>query len=668
MPDRFLISSSSGGGRGGLRRTFAVLGTAATAVAVTAALSGAAAQASPARGMPSRASAAGVRMGQYSAAAKEYGVPASVLLAIGYSESRWEPHGSMPSADGGYGLMNLTVKTFSTISGRTGKPVQQTLVKTHYTLDEAAHLLHVPAAALKSGNAENIRGAAAVLASYARALDGGMLPATLGGWYGAVAEFSGDTQQQTAELFADDVFGTLRSGASLVTSDGQGMRLAASPGLRPDRGLISKLDLKPTPKSAVPVDCPAELNCTFTPAAYAEDPGNNPGNYGDYDIATRPRDLKINSIVIHDTEESYADTIATFENPASFVSANYVIQSSTGDITEMVRPQDVAWAVGNWYYNTHSISIEHEGFAAQGSVWFTQTMYEASAELVKYLAHRFHIPLNREDIVGHDGVVGPTTADTATQHWDPGPFWNWQYYMGLLQGKSARAELSSAGTATPGRQHVAVIDPNWASNEPPVTDCQTGTCVKLPKQPSSFVYLHTQPSFSSPLISDPALHPSGTPGTHEDADWGDKAPYGEEYVVAGQQGHWTGIWYGGGVGWFFNPPGSGQTARYTSSLVITPKPGVSSIPVYGSAFPKASAYPKVVPVRPNVPLVYTIPAGQQYVVTGAVPDDYYYAVTFDSSMPDDHTVIRGKTLYYQIVYNHRLCYVKAADVVVSYLH
>ena len=44
-----------------------------------------------------------------------------------------------------------------------------------------------------------------------------------------------------------------------------------------------------------------------------------------------------------------------------------------------------------------------------------------------------------------------------------------------------------------------------------------------------------------------------------------------------------------------------------------------------------------------------------------------YAVTCNSSMPDDHTVIRGKTLYCQIIYNHRLCYVKAADVVVRYL-
>ncbi len=648
----------------------AATATAATALAVTVAVSGAAVAAAPAAaGHQAVPPAAGDRMAAFTAAAKEFGVPASLLLAIGYNESRWQPHGTMPSADGGYGLMNLTTRTFTVASARgQGNPRRVSLVKTHFTLDEAARLLRVPAGSLKTRDAGNVRGAAAVLAGYARRLGGGRLPSTLGGWYGAVADYSGATQQKTAELFADDVFATLRTGASLVTSDGQAMRLAAAPGLRPDRRMVSRLGLKPTPHSGTPVDCPANLNCQFLPAAYAEDPGGSPYNYGDYDIAGRPRDLKINSIVIHDTESSYADAIATFQNPASYVSANYVIQSSTGDITEMVRPQDVAWAVGDWYYNTHSISIEHEGYAAQGSVWYTPVMYQTSAELVRYLAHRFGVPLNREHIVGHDNIAGPTNAYTAAQHWDPGPFWNWTYYMSLLHGGTQQAELTSGGSATPNGQHVVTIDPNFATNEPPVTDCSSGTCTLLPKQPANFVYLHTQPSSGSPLLSDPTLHPDGSVGTQQDSDWGDKAPAGAKYAVAGQKGNWTGIWYAGVTGWFYNPPGTGRAARYTSSLVVTPKPGVSSVPVYGSAFPEASAYPKVVPVQPNTPLVYKILPGQSYVLTGAVPDDYYYAVTFNSSAPDDHTVIKGKTLYYQISYNHRLFYVKAADVVVKYLH
>jgi N-acetyl-anhydromuramyl-L-alanine amidase AmpD len=618
-------------------------------------------------------------MAEFRAAAREFGVPVKLLLAVGYEESRWQSHGTGASADGGYGLMDLTGGSFPASdqrgvpagAGKAAGPTaggQAAAGRTHGTLGEAARLLHVSQAALRTSEPQNVRGAAAVLASLARGLAGGQLPATLGGWYPALAAYSGATYRQTAELFASDVLATLRTGASLVTRDGQAMRLAATGRLRPDRGPVARLGLRREPASASNVDCPPSLHCQFVPAAYQENPGGDPGNYGDYDMANRPAGLRINSIVIHDTEESYPDTIATFQNPESFVSANYVIQSATGDITEMVRPQNVAWAVGDWYYNTHSISIEHEGYAAQGATWYTQIMYKNSAELVRYLAHRFNVPLNREHIVGHDNVGGPTDADNATQHWDPGPFWNWQSYMGRLQGMNAAQERASAGTARPQGQgqRVVSIDPNWATNEPTVTDCQSGTCQKLPKQPASFVYLHSKPSASSPLLSDPDLWPKGTPGTQQDDDWGDKAPYGYQYVVAGQQGNWTGIWFAGVEGWFYNPPGSGQTARYTHASVITPKAGLSSIPVYGSAFPEASAYPKPIPVSPNAPMVYKILAGQAYVTTGSVPDDYYYAKTFNSSLPDDHTVVRGKTNYYQIQLNHRLYYVKAADVVVKH--
>ncbi len=607
----------------------------------------------------------GQRMAEFAAAAKEFGVPVSLLLAVGYNESRWEPHGTEPSVDGGYGLMDLTARSFAVASARgapaAGPPRQVTLDKTNYTLAEAARLLHVSQATLQASERQNIRGGAAVLASLARKVNGGRLPTTLGGWYAAVAAYTGDTVAQTAELFASDVFSTLRTGASLVTPDGQDMRLAATPGVRPDRHLVARLGLRQQRASSTPVDCPASLHCRFIPAAYKKN--GSVTNYGNYDTAKRPTDLKINSIVIHDTEGSYASAIATFQNSQSYVSANYVIQSSTGDITEMVRPQNVAWAVGDWYYNTHSISIEHEGFAAQGATWYTEAMYRASAELVRYLANRYHVPVNRAHIIGHDNVPGPTDAYTAAQHWDPGPFWNWTRYLAMVQGISQWRERALGGTVSRDHHHVVTIDPVWSSNEPTVTDCSSGSCVTLPKQPASFVYLHTKPSRNSPLLSGPLLHPSGSPGTTQDSDWGDKAPAGEQYVIAGQQGNWIGIWYGGQEGWFYNPSGKNYKARFTGGTVITPKPGLASVPVYGSAFPEASAYPSVVPVQPNKALSYKILAGQKYVTTGTVPDDYYYAATYNSSKPDDHTVISGKTVYYQIIFNHRLFYVKANDVV-----
>src|SRR4051812_26899903 len=48
------------------------------------------------------------RQGQYAAAAREFGVPAGLLLALSYNETRWDTHQGTPSVDGGYGPLHLT--------------------------------------------------------------------------------------------------------------------------------------------------------------------------------------------------------------------------------------------------------------------------------------------------------------------------------------------------------------------------------------------------------------------------------------------------------------------------------------------------------------------------------------------------------------------------------
>jgi N-acetyl-anhydromuramyl-L-alanine amidase AmpD len=622
--------------------------------------------------------APGRTMALMRAAAAEFGVPSRLLLAISYDQTRWDRPGGAASVDGGYGVMDLTAKSFPAGDGR-GDPARPagrlvTMARTHDTLDDAARLLRLPAATLKTDERQNIRGAAAVLARYARGLAGGRLPASLGAWYGAVAAYSGDTTAATARAFADGVFHTLRSGASLTTTDGQAVDLPATPGLRADRAQLARLKLAASPKRAAttPVDCPATISCTWVPAAYAQDDPNDPGNYGDYDTASRPNTMptptgqtapmKIGYIVIHDTEGSYDSTISTFQNPASYVSANYVVRSSDGAVTEMVRPHNVSWGAGDWYVNMHAINIENEGFAAQGRTWYTKALYTSTAALVRYLAAKYHIPLDRQHILGHDDLAGPTDDLTASQHWDPGPFWNWNHFMALVRGVSDSAQQASGGSLARGSHQVVTIDPTFAGNQPTITDCQSGGCVTLPKQPANFVYLRTGPGASYPLLGDPELHPGGGSGTTADSDWGDKATTGETFGYAGQSGNWTAIWFSGQKAWFYNPAGSQQKARYRGGAVVTPKAGLTSIPLYGAAYPGSSAYPADVPVKKVVKLAYAIPAGQEYPVITSVPTDYYYAATIDSSLPDDHTVIIGKTPYYQISFNHRRFFVRASDV------
>ena len=671
-------------------RGYLIPRVAGTAALATALVTGAAVgTASGATGRPmtahahgtTSATAPGYRMALMRAAAREFRVPVGLLLAISYNQTRWERQGGSPSIDAGYGLMNLTTGSFPAEYGR-GNPAQPSPravapARARDTLGAAARLLHVPAVALKNSERQNIRGAAAVLADYARKLDGGVLPASLGAWYGAVAEYSSATTMQAAGRYADEVYATLRRGASLTTSDGQVLELAPAPSVRPDRAGLSRLGLGPAPAAAssTPVDCPSTLNCTFVPAAYAQD-SSDPGNYGNYDMAGRPdqmltpggqtASMKINYIIIHDTEGSYDGTISTFQNPASYVSANYVVRSSDGAVAEMVRPGDVSWGAGDWYINMHAINIENEGFAAQGSTWYTQAEYSSDAALVRYLAAKYGIPLDRQHILGHEDVPGPTNYYTSIQHWDPGPFWNWNHFMALAHGVSDSAEQASGGSLTQGTHQLVTIYPTFANNKPTVTDCSGGSCVTLPTQPANFVYLRTGPRASYPLLGDPILHPGGS-GTTVDSDWGDKATIEQTFVVAGQSGDWTAIWFAGQKVWFYNLPGIYQKARYTGGQVITPRAGLASIPVYGAAYPEKSAYPSVVPVTKVVKLTYTIPAGQEYPTIGVVPTDYYYAATINSSLPDDHTIIIGKTAYYQISFNHRKFFVKAKDVTVKNL-
>jgi N-acetyl-anhydromuramyl-L-alanine amidase AmpD len=593
----------------------------------------------------------GGRQAEFTAAAHEFNVPENVLLAISYDQTRWEDHQGQPSAQGGYGVMHLTTNVAAQDGrGDSNRPMPKAEITTDETLDQAATQLQVAPKDLQKNDADNIRGAAAVLSKYAKELNNGQLPDSIDGWYAAIAKYSGATTSEDAQAFADDVFSLMQHGVSRTTSDGQHMNLAAN-NASPRHGDIDKLHKRHRPSSQSGVECPTGLNCRFVPAAYAPDDPNDKTNYGNYDNANRPKDMKVQYIVIHDTEGSYDSAISGFQDPTQYTSAHYVIRSSDGAITQMVPTRDVAWHAGNWQYNMNSIGIEHEGFAAEGGTWYTESMYQSSAKLVRYLAAKYNIPLDRQHIIGHEEVPGPTPGIVAGMHTDPGAFWDWSHYMDLLHAPIASHDSDHG--------NVVTINPNFATNKPNVTDCSTGTCTPLPSQGASFVYLHTQPDSASALLSDIVTHPGG--GTTDIADMSAKASAGEAFAVADHQGDWTAIWYGGQKGWFLNPDGADKTATHKYALTVKPK-GSDPVAIYGRAYPEASAYPSAIPIQNVVPLQYTMPTGQHYTVAGWMPTAYYYASTIDSSAPQDHTVVIGHEKYVPISYNHRQAFVKASDI------
>ncbi len=631
-----------------MRRRVLVTALAATALALP--MAGGVATAGPATSTPATAPGTALQR-DFAAAAQRYGVPEQLLLSVSYNESRWESHAGRPSTTGGYGVMALTdVPGAPAVAKGDADAVPAQRALTPSTLPTAAALSGSTAARVRTDDGANVAAAAALLARYGRQLNAGALPGSLGGWYAAAARYSGSGSKAGATLFADDVFATIRTGAAATTSTGQRVSLAAAPGVRPDTAALAKLHLaaaKPDPRN----ECPRTISCNFVPAAYALNDPTDPQSYGNYDLANRPTDLKIDTIVLHDTEESYASTIAGFTNPASYVSAHYVVRSADGFVTQFLPTKDVAWQAGNWYVNTHSVGIEQEGFAVEGATWFTEALYHSTSQLVRYLATKYGVPLDRLHIIGHDNVPGISPAGIPGMHWDPGPYWDWDHFMRVL----GRPLHQNAGPGSP----VVTIDPVFADNLQKVTDCEAQH--PTPVQATSFVFLRTAPDATAPLFTDPGLHPTGS-GTDCAADWGDKASAGQQFVVAERRPGWTAIWWDGAKVWFANPAGPHRTALPASAWVVTPKAGKASVPTYGVAYPNAAEYPSDIPPAAATPLPYAIVAGQSYVTGGVVPTEYYYAKSIDNSVPHDHTVVKGADTYLRIQLGHRIAYVRAADV------
>lgn len=401
-------------------------------------------------------------------------------------------------------------------------------------------------------------------------------------------------------------------------------------------------------------ECPVMLDCRFVPAAARN-----------YQSGTRPRDgVRIDTIVIHDVDASYDSAIATFQDPDSRLSAHYVIRSADGQITQMVPTGAVAFHAGNYWTNLHAIGIEHEGIATEGAAWYTPAMYRSSAALVRYLAARFHIPLDRQHIIGHDNVPGPSRGEVAGMHWDPGPYWDWERYLRLLHGE----QPGTVGWGMPQVGSAVTIAPHFARNIHPVQVCdeepparaghrtQGGAC-RVQSRPTNFLLLRTGPAGDAPLFPDPATAPGAATGTDRIEDWGDTAVAGQQFVVAANRGAWTAIWFSGQKAWFPNPHGLHTRPAPPCVPIVRPKAGTIAVPAYGTAYPQADEYPPGLQPSPQLPLgLYTIPQGQAYVTTGPVKqaDDFF------TSPPD--TAVTGARRYLTIQLNHRLALVNTADV------
>lgn len=159
---------------------------------------------------------------------------------------------------------------------------------------------------------------------------------------------------------------------------------------------------------------------------------------------TPGRIKSVQLIVIHSAETP--ETANTAENVARYfattdtkASAHFTVDQNS--VVQSVRVEDTAWHCKN--ANANGIGVEHAGRAQQtAEQWlddYGRAMLELSAELAAGLCKRFGIePVRAEFLSGTSptvvkpGFTGHVDVPGSGTHWDPGPGFPWEYFIGRV--------------------------------------------------------------------------------------------------------------------------------------------------------------------------------------------------------------------------------------------
>ena len=155
------------------------------------------------------------------------------------------------------------------------------------------------------------------------------------------------------------------------------------------------------------------------------------------------------ALCYHTPEEPWDDnevTPAWFEDPRANASTNYYADSD-GDLFQMVRDEDFAWAQGvrsrdrvaprpAWWrdeyvsYNTCMLSIEIEGYAHKIGETFVEgsRQFETVAAWSAFVCRKYGIPIDRTHHVGH--------SELSRQKGDPGRDFPWPALLARVRALS----------------------------------------------------------------------------------------------------------------------------------------------------------------------------------------------------------------------------------------
>ena len=173
----------------------------------------------------------------------------------------------------------------------------------------------------------------------------------------------------------------------------------------------------------------------------------------------------------HTPEEPWDDhevTPAWFQNPRANASTHYYADSD-GDLWQMVRNEDFAWAQGVrrddrieprpvWWrdefvsYNTCMISIEIEGYANEIGATFVpgSRQFESVAAWSAFICEKYQIPFERHYHVGHNELTRMKS--------DPGRDFPWSALLERVRELSSTDSSSLQLRVVQLERRVAILE------------------------------------------------------------------------------------------------------------------------------------------------------------------------------------------------------------------
>lgn len=327
----------------------------------------------------------------FARAGAEFGVPAELLRAVGWAETRLQMVSGaeeFPGVPAAHGVMALRGER----------------------LERGAALAGVPAEAARTRPEANVRAAAALLRALAD--ERGVGGERAEDWAPVVAAFSGIASPEGRAAYVED--------AVLPALAGR-----AAPAPRASRAAAAD--------PCGPVTPPAD--------GYAGAVQRPSPNYNDRPAGESGR---VQMVVVHSCEGAYAGCWSWLASPQSGVSAHYVVREDGGEITQLVPESKRAWHIAARYdcslnagvacglndvqSNHFTVGVEHAGFASQ-TAW-PAAQVDASARLVCDVSRRHGIPRDRFHVVSHAQLQPYNRTD-------PGAGWPWADYLARIAAHCA---------------------------------------------------------------------------------------------------------------------------------------------------------------------------------------------------------------------------------------